>query len=301
MLTIPVANSFGGPVYFEGTVSSTMDVSRRLAAEGAPHGTVIAADFQEAGRGRTGGRSWLGDPGDNLFFTILLRYGSFAAVPAALTLRTGLAVSLALEDLVPALAGLVRIKWPNDVLISLPRGGRKIAGILSESDGSAVFTGIGVNARQGEFPPELRGKATSLTLALKELGLEEPGLIEPAAGPALAKPGTGGDSRFVLLELILNRLYLELEGPGGASVSGEFSVSGEAPVRAAPEAGWRERLESRLYMKGRQVRFIAGEAGSGRLVEGRLRGVGPGGELLILPEEGGPELAFVTGELDLYG
>jgi BirA family biotin operon repressor/biotin-[acetyl-CoA-carboxylase] ligase len=274
MKRLDCVNAFGGPVYFEERVSSTMDVSRRLAAGGAPQGTVITADFQEAGRGRTGGRSWLGDPGDNLFFTILLHYSSFAALPAALSLRTGLAVSLAIEDLAPPLAGLVRIKWPNDVLILLPPGGRKIAGILCEAGGGALFIGVGVNLWQKGFPPELKSKATSLSLSLGELGKPAP------AGP--------GDLRFTLLELILDRLYRELEAPGG-------------PESGQGEGGaWRGRLEERLYMKGRRVRFIAGGADTGKPVEGLLRGVGPGGELLLLlPGEG--ERAFITGELDLYG
>ncbi|MDR0731769.1 MAG: biotin--[acetyl-CoA-carboxylase] ligase [Treponema sp.] len=299
MRTIPVANSFEGPVYVEMIVSSTMDVSHDLAAGGAPHGTVVAADFQEAGRGRTGGRSWLGDAGDNLFFTLLLRYGSFASIPAALTLRTGLAVSLAIEDLVPALVGRVRIKWPNDVLILLPRGGRKLAGILSETDGSTVFIGVGVNMRQREFPPGLRRKATSLSLSLRELGLE--GIGGPGGpcsdsletdSPPPGSPETGSDPRFVLLGLILKRLHAEIEAP---------AAGGKGSVLCVPATAWRERLEERLYMRGEQVRFIAGEADSGRIVEGTLQGIGPGGELLILPRGGGGERAFVTGELDLYG
>ena len=273
MKQLNCANSFGAPVYHAETLSSTMDVSRRLAAEGAPHGTVITADFQEAGRGRTRGRSWLGDPGDNLFFTVLLRYPSFAAVPAALTLRTGLAVSHAIEDLAPPLAGLVRIKWPNDVLILLPGGGRKIAGILCEACGGIVFIGIGVNVRQREFPPGLRHKATSLSLSLGELGLE----------------GPEADSRFALLESILERLRRELEG-----------ASPETGGVPHPGDTWRARLEERLYMRGERVCFIAGGADSGRPVEGLLRGVGPGGELLILPD-GGEERAFITGELNLRG
>ena len=295
MRTIPVANVFEGPVYFEMTVSSTMDLSRRLADAGAPHGTVVCADFQEAGRGRTGGRPWLGDAGDNLFFTLLLRYGSFASIPAVLTLRTGLAVSRAVEDLAPPLAGRVRIKWPNDVLILLPGGGRKIAGILSETDGGAVFIGVGVNLRQREFPPELRNKATSLTLSLRELGLEEtggsdtdrPATDRPATDrPATGRPGTARDPRFALLELILKRLHAEIDAPG--------QDAARAPARA-----WRERLEERLYMRGERVRFIAGGADSGRIVEGTLGGIGPGGELLIHCPDDGVERAFITGELDL--
>jgi BirA family biotin operon repressor/biotin-[acetyl-CoA-carboxylase] ligase len=101
------------------------------------------------------------------------------------------------------------------------------------------------------------------------------------------------DARFTLMEKILARLYRELG-------------SGEGPA-PAPSAGgealpsWRSRLEERLYMKGQPVRFIPGGAGSGALVEGVLRGIGPQGELLILPRGAAEVRSFVTGELDVYG
>ncbi|MCL2319163.1 MAG: biotin--[acetyl-CoA-carboxylase] ligase, partial [Treponema sp.] len=112
MKILPLNNPFGAPVYHEESVSSTMDTARDLARKQAPHGTVITVDFQEAGRGRSG-RSWITDPGKNLLFTILLRYKDIQSIPAALTLRTGLAVSLAVEDLAPSLCGSVTVKWPN--------------------------------------------------------------------------------------------------------------------------------------------------------------------------------------------
>ncbi|MDR3146361.1 MAG: biotin--[acetyl-CoA-carboxylase] ligase, partial [Treponema sp.] len=66
MKTLAIANPFGAPVYHRERVSSTMDEARILAAAGEAGGTVIAADFQEAGRGRTRGRTWTADPGKNL-------------------------------------------------------------------------------------------------------------------------------------------------------------------------------------------------------------------------------------------
>jgi BirA family biotin operon repressor/biotin-[acetyl-CoA-carboxylase] ligase len=170
-------------------------------------------------------------------------------------------------------------------MILLPRGGRKTAGILSESDGSVVFIGIGVNVRQREFPPELRSKATSLSLALGDL----------APGESPGDLAVDGDLRFSLLALILSRLFRELGAPGQGSSPGAAHTAGDAPG-----GDWRGRLEERLYMKGKDVRFIAGGADSGQPVEGQLRGIGPGGELLILLPGGG-ERAFVTGELELYG
>jgi BirA family biotin operon repressor/biotin-[acetyl-CoA-carboxylase] ligase len=259
MTVIALPNPFNAPVYYEETVTSTMDVSRVLAANGEPNGTVIVADFQEQGRGRIRERLWDMERGASLPFTILLRYRQPGAIPLALTLRAGLAAALAVEDFIPALKGAVQVKWPNDIMIR----SKKAAGILSEADGGDVHIGIGINVAQNEFPPSLRDKAVSLSLAA---GRD----IQP-------------ETRFTLLEKVIARLHGELENPGGAA-----------------ETDWRRRLVERLYKNDEQVCFAAGAAGSDRIVEGRLAGIGPGGELLIVPRgECGPE-AFVTGELRSY-
>jgi hypothetical protein len=103
-------------------------------------------------------------------------------------------------------------------------------------------------------------------------------------------PPLSPESRFTLLEHILHRLYRELEGDAADGGAGR---DGKVP--------WRGPLEERLYLKGAPVRFIPGGADSGRIVEGRLQGIGAGGELLILPPGAAEPLAFVSGELDLYG
>jgi BirA family biotin operon repressor/biotin-[acetyl-CoA-carboxylase] ligase len=182
-----IANPFNAPVYHEESVSSTMEISRSLAAQGAPHGTVIAADFQSEGRGRIQGRFWRMEKEMSLPFTVLLRYSRIEDIPAALTLRTGLAVSLAIEDFEPVLRDKALVKWPNDIII----GGKKAAGILCEGDGT-VHIGIGINFAQKDFPAELREKAVSIALA---------------AGSDYTP-----EQRFVLLEKILSRLYDELNG-----------------------------------------------------------------------------------------
>jgi BirA family biotin operon repressor/biotin-[acetyl-CoA-carboxylase] ligase len=267
MRQLAILNPFDAPVYHEETVSSTMDVSRGLAAEGAPHGTVITADFQEAGRGRGRERLWDMDRG-NIPFTVLLRYGKIEAIPRALTLRTGLAVALAIEEFVPGLAGAVTVKWPNDIMIRavFDAKAKKAAGILAEAEGGTVHIGIGINVAQSEFPLSLRDKATSISLA---------------AGRQIVP-----EARFTLLEKILSRLYRELEAP-------EEKAGGRS-------SDWRGRLEERLYKKGEQVCFIEGEAGSDRIVEGCLAGIGPGGELLIVPRGETGARPFVTGELRVY-
>ena len=255
MKALDLKNPFGARIYHEETVSSTMEIIRVLAGQNEGHGTVIAADYQEAGRGRLR-RSWATERGKNLLFTILLRYGNISFIPEALTLRAGLAVSLAIEDLAPALSGSVQVKWPNDVMIH----SRKAVGILTETDGENVFIGVGVNVAQREFPGEYRSKAISIIQAVPDLDK---------------------DARFSLLEKILSRLYEETEKPHNSGF-------------------WQERLLSRLYKKGETVTFAEGSADSEQITTGILSGIGPGGELLIIPRGEKKERAFITGELRLY-
>jgi BirA family biotin operon repressor/biotin-[acetyl-CoA-carboxylase] ligase len=265
MRILPWLNPFGAPVYHEETVPSTMDLSRLLARRGEAHGTVAVADFQEAGRGRQG-RPWRMNRGENLSFTILLRYPGFAALPRALSLKTGLAVSRGIGDFAPSLAGRLEVKWPNDVMIREEGGpgALKAAGILIEAEGPLVHAGIGVNLAQRDFPEELRGRAGSI---LGALGKEAPPFPPEA--------------RQRLLEGILLRLREELEGPGAAS--------------------WRPRLEARLFRRGERVLFLEGPAASGRPLEGTLAGIGEGGELLLIPGGETAPRPFLTGELRVYG
>jgi BirA family biotin operon repressor/biotin-[acetyl-CoA-carboxylase] ligase len=270
MTLLNISNPFGAPVWHEETVSSTMDAARTLKKSGCPHGTVISADFQESGRGRQS-RVWKMDRGQNLIFTIILNFSSFSSLPEALTLKTGLAVSLAIEDFAPALAGSVELKWPNDIMLlygnlrGAERAAKKAAGILTEAEGNAVYIGVGVNLGQREFPEEYRARAGSVVLALEAMG------ARAALSPA---------SRFALLEKVLSRLY--------------------ACVEAADDA-WRSGLEERLYRRGERVTFIEGAAGSGKTVEGLLAGIGKAGELLIIPDGEKTARPFFNGELRVYG
>jgi BirA family biotin operon repressor/biotin-[acetyl-CoA-carboxylase] ligase len=145
--------------------ASTNDEVRAHAVLGAAEGLVVVADSQTGGRGRLG-RSWHSPPGENLYFSLLLRPALAARAATPLTLLAGaaLASSLAGQGAQP------RLKWPNDLL--LPDGGhvRKAAGILTEmaTEGDRVrhiVLGVGLNVRQSVFPPELSERATSLALS----------------------------------------------------------------------------------------------------------------------------------------
>ena len=121
-------------------------------------GTVITAEHQTAGKGRSG-REWV-DDSKSLVFSLLLKDNFKPERVSLLSLLSGLCVSLALDD--QNIEN--QIKWPNDILIHE----KKAVGILSESvvEGSlqALIIGIGINLNQDSFPSSLKDKATSLYL-----------------------------------------------------------------------------------------------------------------------------------------
>lgn len=140
------------------TVDSTNREARRWAAEGAPHGAVVIAARQTAGRGRRG-RDWASAPGAGLWFTMVLR----PAIPESAYPLLPFAAALAAADACRMTTGLdVGIKWPNDLVLH----GRKLAGLLLEREGDAVVMGIGINVRQRltDFPEDLQDKACSLAM-----------------------------------------------------------------------------------------------------------------------------------------
>ena len=138
-----------------------MDDARRLAGAGCPTGTVAVSDYQEKGRGRVPGRTWISAPKESLLATVVLRIPELGYDLEELPLRAGVAVALGIEDA----AGIaVHIKWPNDA-VAVPGGaaaGRKLAGILCETHGDAELVGFGVNRAQASFPDEIARTACSL-------------------------------------------------------------------------------------------------------------------------------------------
>lgn len=149
--------------------ASTNDEAMQRARAGAPHGTVVVADEQTAGRGRLA-RAWSSCPGD-LMASIVVRggAGSGPGALAGLPLVVGVAVASAAR----ALGAPAQLKWPNDVGVVAADGGfRKLGGILVEGvgvsagdeQGPAVVVGIGLNvvAADAARPAELRQLATSI-------------------------------------------------------------------------------------------------------------------------------------------
>jgi BirA family biotin operon repressor/biotin-[acetyl-CoA-carboxylase] ligase len=140
-------------VWHHDQIGSTNDEARRLASEGAPHGTVVHADEQTAGRGRLS-HTWFSPPG-NLYISILLRTGLPAARNSELSFLAALAVADTVQALMPRQIHAM-LKWPNDVLVN----GAKIAGILLEQADDAIIIGIGLNVL--EAPSNAAYKATTI-------------------------------------------------------------------------------------------------------------------------------------------
>ena len=140
-------------VWHHDKLGSTNDEARRLAHEGAPHGTVVHADEQTSGRGRMA-HAWFSPPG-NLYVSILLRTGQPASRTAELSFLAALAVADTVEALLPRQTRAM-LKWPNDVLVS----GAKIAGILLEQVDDATIMGIGLNVL--EAPANVAYKTTTI-------------------------------------------------------------------------------------------------------------------------------------------
>ena len=155
-------HDLGQVLHCFGEVTSTNDLAKQLAEEGAGHGEVVIAECQTAGRGRRG-RGWVSPPGRNVTFSAVLRPELPPQRAPELTLVAAVALCHAVRR-----AGVdAGIKWPNDLVA----GGRKLCGILTElaADPDQVQwvvlgAGINVNATAADFPEELRGSATSMAL-----------------------------------------------------------------------------------------------------------------------------------------
>jgi BirA family transcriptional regulator, biotin operon repressor / biotin---[acetyl-CoA-carboxylase] ligase len=150
--------------------TSTNERARELATAGAPHGALVTAGEQTAGRGRQG-RTWTAPPGRSLLGSVLVR-----DPPLLLPLAAGAAVAGTVDAATAGAGGRAdagapsgpgrpaQIKWPNDVLLD----GRKVAGILVEGRPQErwAVVGIGLNVAlaESDFPPELAGRAATLAL-----------------------------------------------------------------------------------------------------------------------------------------
>jgi BirA family biotin operon repressor/biotin-[acetyl-CoA-carboxylase] ligase len=153
-------SALGRPRLHLRSTDSTNDRARLLAIAGAPHGTLVTASVQTAGRGRQG-RRWVAPADSSLLMSLVLR-----SPPPLLPLIASVAVC----DVAGADA---LIKWPNDVVLARADGLSKLAGILAEGrpqEGWAIV-GIGLNVavRPEDMPAELRDRTATLGLSPREI------------------------------------------------------------------------------------------------------------------------------------
>jgi BirA family transcriptional regulator, biotin operon repressor / biotin---[acetyl-CoA-carboxylase] ligase len=251
--------TFGHPHRHFSRTDSTNSRARELAAAGAPHGTVVTASEQSAGRGRQG-RSWVSPANKALLYSAIVR--PLEARHMMLPLAVPLAVCEAAEELNPDLA--CKVKWPNDVLSE----GRKLAGVLIEArpqDSWAVIgIGLNISISKEEFPPELQATATSIFSG------DHTGRGRGFAGPSP---------------------LLSAEPPPPAPLTSVPVLNQHLAnwVRAEPAAAlaaWRERDA----LKGREVEWDGGS--------GVADGVDDRGYLVVVTP-GGDRLAVGAGEIHL--
>jgi BirA family transcriptional regulator, biotin operon repressor / biotin---[acetyl-CoA-carboxylase] ligase len=219
------ASLLGRPRLHLRATTSTNDRARELAQGGAPHGTLVTAGAQSAGRGRQG-RTWSAPAGSALLLSLVLR-----DPPALLPLVAGVAVA--------EVAGAdACVKWPNDVLVD----GRKVAGILAEGrpqDGWAVL-GIGINVavRVEDLPPELHATAGTLGLTPADV---EPTLARllDALQAALALGGGALLARYRERDALAGRDVAWSGGRGRAR-----GIDGEGRLVVELEGGGRTALSA---------------------------------------------------------
>ncbi|WP_042145625.1 biotin--[acetyl-CoA-carboxylase] ligase [Paucisalibacillus sp. EB02] len=156
-------NWLGKSILHKETINSTQLLAHQLAMDNAPHGTVVIADEQTAGKGRLQ-REWYSKKNKGIWMSIILRPTILPYLAPQLTLLTATVLADVMKkelELDP------KIKWPNDIILH----DRKVSGILTEMQAEQdqiqyIVIGIGMNVNHddGEIPDDIQSKATSLMI-----------------------------------------------------------------------------------------------------------------------------------------
>ncbi len=238
---------FGHRIFYYPTIASTNDRALELAAAGEPEGGLVLAEEQTGGRGRRE-RTWTSRARLGIYASLILRPGTEAPRAPIFTFMAAVSVASALRE-----AGGVdaRIKWPNDVLV----GRRKIAGILGEVRGSeprirelVVGMGVNVNHVSGDFPPDLRERATSLRIETGRPAGRAPILafllegFERRYGRMLRQGGSEILREWESLSSVPRGGWLVVEGPGGRVEGAMNGVDDEGALLLVGAGGSPSRV-----------------------------------------------------------
>ena len=150
---------FANDVYIYDEIDSTNNECKRLAENGAKHGSLVVAKNQTSGKGRRG-RKWCLDSETGVAMTLLLRPDIKPSKCPSLTLVAAMAMNKAIREVTNANS---LIKWPNDIVVN----GKKVTGILTEMSAELdmvnyIVIGLGINVNTEEFDEDIACKATSL-------------------------------------------------------------------------------------------------------------------------------------------
>jgi len=242
---------------------STNDVARTLAANGAPHTTLVVTDEQTAGRGRMG-RAWYSPTRAALAMSILVRPDLAATHANRLTMLAGLAAAEGVEQA----TGLpVKLKWPNDVVVEIGDRRLEVGGWRLEVGGRAADHMSGVR-KVGGILIETAMTGERLEYAVVGIGLNVN--VDFAGQPDLAETATS--------------LMLQL----GREVD-RLSVLAAVIERFAARYEWlseggalRDAWSARLITLDHQVEARVG----GAAISGWAEAVGDDGALLLRTEDG---------------
>lgn len=152
----------GKTVYYRKETGSTNEDAMEMAEEGKAHGSLVVAEYQQAGRGRLG-RDWESPSGKCIAMSLLLRPQVKPDKASMITLVMALAVAEVFNKLSDDIE--VKIKWPNDIIVNK----KKVCGILTQMASKPdiiehVVVGVGINVNVSEFPEEIASTASSLLL-----------------------------------------------------------------------------------------------------------------------------------------
>lgn len=228
-------HAIGCEIQVHEELASTSDHVRELGQAGYPHGLVVFAEAQSAGRGRRDNR-WTSEPGQDLLFSVLLRPQVRMERWPRLTTLAALAICRAVEAATPLNPV---IKWPNDIYLS----DRKCAGILAESftgsTGTFMVLGIGLNVNTRTFPPDL--PATSLRREIPREKIQDRSALAIALLKQLNQLVTFWDEGFAtIIEEVRQRSWLlgksitaRMEGRPVEGVVVDLNQEGHLLVRQA--------------------------------------------------------------------
>jgi len=188
--------------HLELSSTSTQVLAKRAAHSGAPEGHLWLSEVQSQGRGRLG-RVWESGFG-GLWFSLILR----PQVPPSRAGTIGMLAALILAETIQAATKLpARLKWPNDVLLPVGKGFRKVAGFLTEMSGEIdktewIVLGVGLNVHN-RLPKSLESVAISLTTSSPAGSGGGPLYRPPTTTSGATLPGL----REEILETFLKRFY----------------------------------------------------------------------------------------------